>query len=78
LIYPEVDKQLSWLLQYAPSRLTGTGSCVFAEFSHEEEAKTVYTQLPDHLSAFISRGLNRSPLKERLADYQSASHTELT
>jgi 4-diphosphocytidyl-2-C-methyl-D-erythritol kinase len=78
LIYPEVDKQLSWLLQYAPSRLTGTGSCVFAEFSHEKEAKAVYTQLPDNLSAFISRGLNRSPLKERLADYQSASHTELT
>jgi 4-diphosphocytidyl-2-C-methyl-D-erythritol kinase len=78
LIYPEVDKQLSWLLQYAPSRLTGTGSCIFAEFSHEKEAKAVYTQLPDNLSAFISRGLNRSPLKERLADYQSASHTELT
>ncbi len=47
LLYPEVDKQLSWLLQYAPSRLTGTGSCVFAEFSSKNEAKNVQAQLPE-------------------------------
>ena len=27
--YPEVEKALLWLLQYAPARLTGTGACVF-------------------------------------------------
>jgi len=71
LLYPEVDKQLSWLLQYAPSRLTGTGSCVFAEFSSENEAKNVLAQLPDNVSAFVAQGRNVSPLKETLAKHQS-------
>ncbi|PMG45351.1 4-(cytidine 5'-diphospho)-2-C-methyl-D-erythritol kinase [Vibrio lentus] len=72
MLYPEVDKQLSWLLQYAPSRLTGTGSCVFAEFSSKKEAESVLEQLPDTVSAFIAKGRNISPLKETLAEYQSA------
>ncbi|TCV28414.1 4-(cytidine 5'-diphospho)-2-C-methyl-D-erythritol kinase [Vibrio crassostreae] len=72
MLYPEVDKQLSWLLQYAPSRLTGTGSCVFAEFNSEKEAELVREQLPDTVSAFIAKGRNISPLKETLAEYQLA------
>ncbi|WP_343291205.1 4-(cytidine 5'-diphospho)-2-C-methyl-D-erythritol kinase [Vibrio harveyi] len=74
MLYPEVDKQLSWLLQYAPSRLTGTGSCVFAEFSSKSEAETILAQLFDKVSAFVAQGRNISPLKETLAEYQSASH----
>ena len=74
MLYPEVDKQLSWLLQYAPSRLTGTGSCVFAEFSSKNEAETILAQLSDKVSAFVAQGRNISPLKETLAEYQSASH----
>ncbi|OED66626.1 4-(cytidine 5'-diphospho)-2-C-methyl-D-erythritol kinase [Vibrio tasmaniensis ZS-17] len=72
MLYPEVDKQLSWLLQYAPSRLTGTGSCVFAEFSSKKEAESVLEQLTDTVSAFVAKGRNISPLKETLAEYQSA------
>ncbi|WP_196334305.1 4-(cytidine 5'-diphospho)-2-C-methyl-D-erythritol kinase [Vibrio harveyi] len=74
MLYPEVDKQLSWLLQYAPSRLTGTGSCVFAEFLSKSEAETILAQLSDKVSAFVAQGRNISPLKETLAEYQSASH----
>jgi 4-diphosphocytidyl-2-C-methyl-D-erythritol kinase len=70
-IYQEVDKQLSWLLQYAPSRLTGTGSCIFAEFLTENDAKNIRAKLPDTVSAFIAKGKNISPLKETLSDYQS-------
>lgn len=72
MLYPEVDKQLSWLLQYAPSRLTGTGSCVFAEFSSKKEAELVLEKLPDTVSAFVAKGRNISPLKETLAEYHSA------
>jgi 4-diphosphocytidyl-2-C-methyl-D-erythritol kinase len=72
MLYPEVDKQLSWLLQYAPSRLTGTGSCVFAEFSSKNEAESVLAKLSDTASAFIAKGRNLSPLKEALAEHQSA------
>ncbi|MCG3758403.1 4-(cytidine 5'-diphospho)-2-C-methyl-D-erythritol kinase [Vibrio cincinnatiensis] len=72
ILYPEVDKQLSWLLQYAPSRLTGTGSCVFAEFLSKKDADAVLAKLPDNVSAFVAQGRNVSPLKETLADHQSA------
>ncbi|NVJ55322.1 MAG: 4-(cytidine 5'-diphospho)-2-C-methyl-D-erythritol kinase [Vibrionaceae bacterium] len=72
MLYQEVDKQLSWLLQYAPSRLTGTGSCVFAEFSSKNEAQNVFKQLPDNVSAFVAQGKNTSPLHETLAKYRLA------
>ncbi|TQQ29169.1 4-(cytidine 5'-diphospho)-2-C-methyl-D-erythritol kinase [Vibrio cholerae] len=71
-LYPEVDKQLSWLLQYAPSRLTGTGSCVFAEFSSRKDAQAVFAQLSGNVLAFVAQGRNVSPLRKTLADYQSA------
>jgi 4-diphosphocytidyl-2-C-methyl-D-erythritol kinase len=72
LLYPEVDKQLSWLLQYAPSRLTGTGSCVFAEFNTEQEARSVLSKVDPSLVAFVSQGRNTSPLYSTLAHYQVA------
>ncbi|GAL31356.1 4-diphosphocytidyl-2-C-methyl-D-erythritol kinase [Vibrio variabilis] len=72
MLYPEVDNQLSWLLQYAPSRLTGTGSCVFSEFNSKENAEKVLEMLPDTVSAFVAKGCNRSPLLETLANYELA------
>ncbi|WP_367988469.1 4-(cytidine 5'-diphospho)-2-C-methyl-D-erythritol kinase [Vibrio sp. NTOU-M3] len=75
MLYPEVDKQLSWLLQYAPSRLTGTGSCVFAEFSSEDDARSVLEKLPDTVSAFVAKGRNVSPLHETLAKHRSAHNS---
>lgn len=72
MLYPEVDNQLSWLLQYAPSRLTGTGSCVFSEFKTQENAQKVLELLPDTVSAYVAKGCNRSPLLETLANYELA------
>lgn len=53
---------LSWLLEYAPSRLTGTGACVFAEFDTESEARQVLEQAPEWLNGFVAKGVNLSPL----------------
>ncbi|GEA51520.1 4-diphosphocytidyl-2-C-methyl-D-erythritol kinase [Vibrio inusitatus NBRC 102082] len=69
LLYPELDKQLSWLLQYAPSRLTGTGSCVFAEFDTQFEAETILKRLPENTTAFVAQGNNISPLHLTLAQF---------
>ncbi|WP_264878193.1 4-(cytidine 5'-diphospho)-2-C-methyl-D-erythritol kinase [Vibrio agarivorans] len=74
LLYPEVDNQLSWLLQYAPSRLTGTGSCIFAEFDDEQSAQKVLTKLPSNVTAFVAQGRNISPLKEALATFNSPTN----
>lgn len=61
--FREVDAALSWLLEYAPSRLTGTGACVFAEFDTESAARQVQEQAPEWLQSFVARGINVSPLK---------------
>ena len=45
---------LSWLLEYAPSRLTGTGACVFAEFDTETAARQVLEQAPVWLHGFVA------------------------
>lgn len=64
--FREVDATLSWLLEYAPSRLTGTGACVFAEFNTEAEACQVLEQAPEWLQGFVARGVNLSPLHRTL------------
>lgn len=60
--YPEVEKALRWLIEYAPSRMTGTGACVFAEFEHEHEARELLARMPTWLQGFVARGKNLSPL----------------
>ncbi|MGC0267427.1 4-(cytidine 5'-diphospho)-2-C-methyl-D-erythritol kinase, partial [Enterobacter hormaechei] len=64
--FREVDAVLSWLLEYAPSRLTGTGACVFAEFDTESAARQVLEQAPDWLHGFVARGMNTSPLQQAI------------
>lgn len=60
--YPEVEKALRWLIEYAPSRMTGTGACVFAEFEHEAHAREILALMPTWLHGFVARGENLSPL----------------
>lgn len=60
--YPEVAKLLAWLIEYAPSRMTGTGACVFSRFTSQEQALKIQKKLPEGIYSFIARGLNKSPL----------------
>lgn len=63
---PEVAKLLQWLLHYAPSRMTGTGACVFATFSDPDQAKAVQQALPENWYGFVAKGVNTSPLQLKL------------
>lgn len=65
--YPDVDKALNWLSQYSQPRMSGTGACVFAPFANEADACRVLQQLPQQWGGFVAKGLNRSPLLDRLA-----------
>ncbi|MEG3128217.1 4-(cytidine 5'-diphospho)-2-C-methyl-D-erythritol kinase [Pantoea cypripedii] len=65
--FREVDELVSWLLEYAPSRLTGTGACVFAEFNTESAARQVLELAPGWIRGFVARGLNISPLQRTLS-----------
>ena len=60
--YPEVADALSWLGNFAPARLTGTGSCIFAAFGSAIDAERVAARAPDRWRAFVARGLNVSPV----------------
>lgn len=64
--FPKVDQAISCLLEYAPSRLTGTGACIFAEFESESAACSTLLTLPDWLTGFVARGANVSPLLHQL------------
>ena len=61
-LYPEVEKALRWLIEYAPSRMTGTGACVFGEFEDERHARDILMKIPTELQGFVARGENLSPL----------------
>jgi 4-diphosphocytidyl-2-C-methyl-D-erythritol kinase len=63
--YPAVAEALDWLGQFAPGRLTGTGSCVFAAVPDERAAREALAQLPARWRGYVVRCLNRSPLLER-------------
>lgn len=60
--YPPVAAALDWLDGFGAARLTGTGSCVFAAFEHEADARAVVAALPAGYEGFAARGLNRSPV----------------
>jgi 4-diphosphocytidyl-2-C-methyl-D-erythritol kinase len=61
--FPAVGEALDWLARFAPARLTGTGSCVFA---NPEDAERVAARVPDAWRAWVARGVNRSPLLDEL------------
>jgi len=61
-LYPQVAFTLQWLVEYAPSRMTGTGASLFAEFPDEISARRALADLPANCRGFVARGVNRSPL----------------
>ena len=65
-LYPPVKNALEWLNQYSPAQMTGTGACVFASFSSQAEAESVFSNRPSELGGFIAQGINKSPLTELL------------
>jgi len=65
--YPAVAEALDWLARHGRARMTGTGSCIFAAFQDREQAARIHSLLPGKWQGYITRGLNQSPLLQRLA-----------
>lgn len=64
--HPEVANLLAWLVEYAPSRMTGTGACIFTRCKNQEEARNIQAKLPQGVTAFIAKGANTSPLTQAM------------
>ncbi|HUN67970.1 MAG TPA: 4-(cytidine 5'-diphospho)-2-C-methyl-D-erythritol kinase [Burkholderiales bacterium] len=63
--YPEIAEHLAWLKKSSPqARMTGSGACVFAEFSREEPALALHRQMPPAMRGFVARGLELHPLHD--------------
>lgn len=68
-LYPQVALTRNWLLEYAPSRMTGTGACIFAVFPTREAAEYVLAKRPKNVQGFVAQGKNTSPTHLALAPY---------
>jgi 4-diphosphocytidyl-2-C-methyl-D-erythritol kinase len=64
--YPAVGEALDWLARFGDARLTGTGACVFAAFDRQADARAVVEALPAGYEGFAAKGLDRSPLLDRV------------
>jgi 4-diphosphocytidyl-2-C-methyl-D-erythritol kinase len=62
-----VARALDWLSAFGSARLTGTGACVFLDCGTVERGRKIAREVPAQIDAFLARGLNDSPLLERLA-----------
>jgi 4-diphosphocytidyl-2-C-methyl-D-erythritol kinase len=65
--YPIVASHLEWLRQQPEARglvrMSGSGACVFAEFTTERDARAVQARLPRDMRGFVAKGLDRHPLE---------------
>lgn len=64
--YPEVKKAFNWLNQFATTKLTGTGACLFAAFDTEQQAIDIQKQVPSCWNSWVVKGLNESPLLQQI------------
>ncbi|QCI22628.1 4-(cytidine 5'-diphospho)-2-C-methyl-D-erythritol kinase [Buchnera aphidicola] len=64
--FTKIKKLISMLSSHAPSRMTGTGSCVFSEFNNKKSAEKIFSLLPKNMQGFIAKSVNISPLHKTL------------
>lgn len=64
--YPEVAEALGWLRRFGAASMSGTGSCLFLSLVQRDRADELCRQLPAKWRGVVARGLNVSPLMDRL------------
>jgi 4-diphosphocytidyl-2-C-methyl-D-erythritol kinase len=67
-LYPEVGRYIAWLSSFGKAMMTGSGSCVFAEFASRNKAEEVLQQLPNGMRGVVAQGLTRHPLHDWVPD----------
>lgn len=64
--YPEVETAITAMAESGSFKLTGTGSCIFAEFDSVTLAQEVLAAAPKGLEGFVAKGVSTSPLLHEL------------
>ena len=70
-LHAEVEQALDDLSKYGDARLTGTGACVFVQFSDQLSARNVYNELATDNEVYIAEGLAISPLHRQMSEFFS-------
>ena len=70
--FAAVAAAFDWLDQFGGARLSGSGGCVFAAFPSREAGATALAEIPDGSRAWLARGVDESPLRQRLEAWRSA------
>ena len=65
--HPEVGAALAWLQHFAPARMSGSGSAVFARVATPEQGSEVVRRCPRGWQAFAVQGLALSPLAQMVS-----------
>lgn len=63
-LYPEVAQHIAILDNFGSALMTGSGACVFAEFSSRGRAEEVMRQLPQKVRGVVAQGLAQHPLHD--------------
>ena len=63
-LFPEIGHYIQWLNEYAPARITGSGSAVFAAFLNQQSAENVLSELPETMQGFVAEGWSIHPLAD--------------
>ncbi len=61
-MFPQVQKAINWLAQFAEAKMTGSGACVFAEFDSQQSAQSVLESAPAEFKGVVARGLDEHPM----------------
>ena len=69
--FPAVATALDWLRPFGEARLSGSGGCVFAAFPSREAGAAALAEIPDGMRAWLARGVDESPLRQRLEAWRS-------
>jgi 4-diphosphocytidyl-2-C-methyl-D-erythritol kinase len=65
-LFPPVAQAIEWLSGYGAARMTGSGACVFCEFSNEHEAEAILEKVPAQWRAWKAKSLTKHPIKSLL------------
>ncbi|MGR8935683.1 MAG: 4-(cytidine 5'-diphospho)-2-C-methyl-D-erythritol kinase [Gammaproteobacteria bacterium] len=65
-LYKPIDQVLKVLSEYGCAKLTGTGACVFVQFDDYFVAKSAVDALMEKWEVYLAKGVNVSPLRQKL------------
>jgi len=67
-LYPEVERHIEWLGNFGKAMMTGSGACVFAEFSSRNQAEEVLRHIPHEMRGMVVQGLAIHPMQDWVTD----------